>query len=97
MTFVTLKCPQGAGNLGGMGIHSHHSIEELQVMRQRLSASLIDRLTQPTTISHSGGATSRSIQFAQQTQEIRAELDKVVKEIDVRTGKAPVGGPIYLV
>lgn len=79
-----------------MGIYSRNTTEELQVIRTRLSASLIDRLAAPTSVSHNGGSTSRSAQFAQLPEEIRKELRAVDAELDRRSGTAP-RGPIYMV
>lgn len=78
-----------------MGTYSRHTIEELQAIRARLSASLIDRLTAPTSASYNGGSASRSAQFAQVPEEIRKELRAVDAELDRRSGTAP-RGPIYM-
>lgn len=78
-----------------MGIYSRHTVEELQAIRTRLSASLIDRLTSATSVSHNGGNASRSAQFAQAPEEIRKELRAVDAELDRRSGAAP-RGPIYM-
>ena len=79
-----------------MGTYSRNTTEELQAIRARLSASLIDRLTNATSASHNGGSTSRSAQFAQVPEEIRKELRAVDAELDRRSGAAP-RGPIYMV
>lgn len=78
-----------------MGLYSRHTTDELQAIRTRLSASLIDRLTGPTSASHNGGSASRSAQFAQSPEEIRKELRAVDAELDLRSG-APRRGPIYM-
>ena len=78
-----------------MGTYSRHTIEELQAIRTRLNASLIDRLTAPTAASYNGGSASRSTQFAQVPDEIHKELRAVDAELDRRSGTAP-RGPIYM-
>jgi len=79
-----------------MGLYSRCTADELQAIRARLAASLIDRLTTATTASHNGGSASRSAQFAQAPEEIRKELRAVDAELDRRSGVAP-RGPIYMV
>lgn len=75
-----------------MGIYSHQSIEQLTVLRDKLQASLTDRLTKPT----SAGSGDRNARFDQQVGEIRKELKAVCDEISLRSG-TPAHRPIYLV
>ncbi len=78
-----------------MGIYSRHTTEELEAIRARLNASLIDRLTAPTAVSHNGGSASRSAQYAQVPEEIRKELRAIDAELSQRNGGAR-RGPIYM-
>lgn len=81
-----------------MGIYSHHTVEELQAMRSRLSTSLMDRLTKPTSIGHSnGGGAARNAAYAQDTDKIKREIEAIGAEIDRRSGVRSARGPIYIV
>ena len=81
-----------------MGIYSHHTVDELQAMRTRLSASLMDRLTKPTSIGHSGGnGASRNAAYSQDTDKIKREIEAMGAEIERRSGAPASRGPIYLV
>lgn len=81
-----------------MGIYSHHTTEELKAMRQRLSTSLMDRLTKPTSIGHGGGnGTSRNATYSQDTDKIKREIEAIGAEIERRSGAPASRGPIYLV
>ena len=81
-----------------MGIYSHHTVDELQAMRSRLSVSLMDRLTKPTSIGHSGGnGASRNASYAQDTDKIKREIEAIGAEIDRRSGAPVSRGPIYIV
>ena len=75
-----------------MGLYSHYSTPDLEALRQRLMASLHDRLTGPTSASSNG----RSVQFQQQTDHIRKEAGEVATELARRSGQAD-RRPIYLV
>lgn len=75
-----------------MGIYSHHTTEQLQALRDRLTQSLHDRLTRPTAV----GSGDRSARYDQQTAEIRKEIAAVCAELDARAG-THAHRPIYLV
>lgn len=75
-----------------MGIYSHHTVHQLQALRDTLTQSLHDRLTKPTAAS-SG---DRSARFDQQTAEIRKEIAAVCAELDARAGTS-AHRPIYMV
>lgn len=75
-----------------MGIYRHLTDEQLTQKRDRLLDSLEQRLTGPTAASAQG----RSVQYGQQTDAIRKELEQINAELDVRTGTAS-HRPIYLV
>lgn len=75
-----------------MGIYSHLSVTELEALRSKLSASLTDRLTAPTSAGYNG----RNVQFQQRISDIRRELESVQAELARRQGGV-VRGPIYLV
>lgn len=76
-----------------MGIYSHLSDEQLTTTRERLSQSLVDRLTAPTAAGSSSG---RNVQYQQRTAEIERQITLINEEISGRTGGA-ARGPIYLV
>lgn len=76
----------------GMGLYSHYTTLELEALRQRLMDSLHARLTGPTSASSSG----RSVQYQQQTDNIRKEAAEVGTELARRNGRAD-RRPIYLV
>lgn len=80
-----------------MGIYSHHTVEELQAMRSRLSTSLMDRLTKPTSIGHSGAGSARNASYQQDTDKIKREIEAIGAEIDRRSGVRSARGPIYIV
>lgn len=75
-----------------MGLYSHYTTPELEALRQRLMDSLHARLTGPTSAASNG----RSVQFQQQTDNIRKEVAEVNTELARRTGQ-PDRRPIYLV
>lgn len=75
-----------------MGIYRHLSDAELAAMRDRLLASLQQRLTAPTSASNNG----RNVQYQQSAKDIRKELEQVIEEIDSRAGHC-ARRPIYLV
>lgn len=75
-----------------MGIYSHLSDDELQATRDQLMGSLQQRLIAPTSASYAG----RSIQFAQQTADIKAEIEAIGIELNRRKGLTE-RRPIYLV
>lgn len=75
-----------------MDLYRHYSLPELTALRDRLTASLHDRLTKATSV----GSGDRNARFDQQTAEIRKEAAAVIAEIDRRRGTNPCG-PIYLV
>ena len=76
-----------------MGIYSHLSTDELTAKRDRLLAALESRLTGPSSVSSTGR--SVGYQHANQTADIRRELDAINAERSRRDG-APARGPIYL-
>lgn len=75
-----------------MGTYSHYTVDELAALRDRLMASLHDRLTGPTSAASNG----RSVQYAAQTDGIRKELAAVNAELARRNGQA-TRRPIYMV
>lgn len=75
-----------------MGLYSHYSTDQLTALRDRLMASLHDRLTGPSAATSNG----RSVQYQLQTDQIRKELADVNTEIARHSGQA-VRRPIYLV
>lgn len=75
-----------------MGIYSHNTTDQLTAIRDKLTNSLHDRLTAPTTSAWG----DRRIQFDQQTAEIRKEIIAVTAELDSRAGIVN-RRPIYLV
>lgn len=75
-----------------MGLYSHYTANELTALRDRLMASLHDRLTAPTAAASNG----RSIQYQQSVEQIRKELADVNVEIARRSGQA-TRSPIYMV
>lgn len=75
-----------------MGLYSHYTTAELEALRQRLMDSLHARLTGPTAATSNG----RSVQFQQQTDNIRKEAAAVGTELERRSGQAD-RRPIYLV
>lgn len=75
-----------------MGLYSHFTVTELTALRDRLMASLHDRLTAPTAAASNG----RSIQYQQSVDQIRKELADVNVEIARRNGQA-TRSPIYMV
>jgi hypothetical protein len=75
-----------------MGIYSHHTLDQLNTLRESLTQSLHDRLTQ-ATMAASG---DRRMQYEQQVGEIRKEILAVCAELDARTGTYS-HRPIYLV
>jgi hypothetical protein len=75
-----------------MGLYSHYTTPDLEALRQRLMDSLHARLTGPTSATSNG----RSVQFQQQTDNIRKEADAVTAELNRRNGVVS-HRPIYLV
>lgn len=75
-----------------MGLYSHFTVTELTALRDRLMASLHDRLTAPTAAASNG----RSIQYQQSVDQIRKELADINVEIARRNGQA-TRAPIYMV
>ena len=75
-----------------MGLYSHYTVNQLTALRDRLMASLHDRLTAPTAATSNG----RSIQYQQNVEQIRKELADVNTEIARRNGQA-TRAPIYMV
>ena len=75
-----------------MGIYSHLANEQLTALRDKLVASLTDRLTAPTSASTNG----RAVAFQQRTDEIRREIEAVNAELAARQGNA-TRGPIHVI
>ncbi|MEJ2803841.1 hypothetical protein WAE61_18300 [Comamonadaceae bacterium PP-2] len=75
-----------------MGIYSYLSVEELKTARAQLMGSLQQRLIAPTSAAYAG----RSVQFAQQTADIKAEIEAIGIELNRRKGLTE-RRPIYLV
>ncbi len=75
-----------------MGIYSHHTVEQLEALRDSLTQSLHDRLTKPTA----AGSGDRNARFDQNIAEIRKEIAAVCAELDARAG-IHAHRPIYLV
>lgn len=75
-----------------MGIYSHFTDLQLTELRDKLVASLTDRLTAPTSASTNG----RSVAYQQRTDEIRREIEAVNSEIATRQGLS-VRRPIYVI
>lgn len=73
-------------------VYRHFTDEQLTASRDKLIASLQDRLTAPTWARKDG----QEVRFEQQTAEIRTELQAVTAEIDRRAGTF-ARRPIYLV
>lgn len=75
-----------------MGPYSHFTVEELTQQRDKLSAARLQRLTDPSSISHNG----RAVAYAQNLADIRREIDAINAELARRNGSA-ARAPIYLV
>lgn len=75
-----------------MGIYSHLTIPALEELRDKLVASLTQRLTAPTSASTNG----RMVAFQQRTEEIRREIVAVNDELANRQGCA-TRRPIYVI
>ena len=76
-----------------MGIYSHQTDAQLIELRDKYTASLNERLTQPVA----SGWGDKRIQYDQAAiKELRAALVAVTAEINQRSGQS-VRGPIYLV
>lgn len=78
--------------LGRMGIYSHLTITELGSLRDRLIASLTDRLTAPT----SAATGARNVAWQQRTTDIRREIEAINAELAVRDGQA-TRRPIHVI
>lgn len=74
-----------------MGIYSHLGTDELTALRQRLVASLTDRLTMPTSAGHQG----RNVAYQQRSEDIRREIAAVNDELAARQGTR-TRAPIYV-
>ena len=82
-----------AGILPVMGTYSHLTESQLVELRDKLTASLNDRLTQPAM----QGWGDKRVQYDQAAvKELRASLHEVKAEIDNRAG-VNIRRPIYLV
>lgn len=79
-----------------MGIYHHYTVDELTALRDRLMASLHDRLTGPSAATTSGSGGQRSVQYNTELAQIRKELDAVNAELARRNGQS-VRRPIYMV
>jgi hypothetical protein len=75
-----------------MGIYSHLTETALAELRDKLVASLTQRLTAPTSASTNG----RMVAYQQRTEEIRREITAVNDELANRQGCA-TRRPIYVV
>ncbi|ADV01269.1 hypothetical protein [Alicycliphilus denitrificans] len=75
-----------------MGIYSHLTQSALEELRDKLVASLTQRLTAPTSASSNG----RQVAYQQRTEEIRREIAAVNDELATRQGCA-TRRPIYVV
>ena len=81
------------GNLSVMGTYSHMTEVQLAELRDKLTASLNDRLTQPAM----QGWGDKRVQYDQAAvKELRSALNEVKAEIDNRAG-INIRRPIYLV
>lgn len=72
-------------------VYRHFTDEQLTAARDRLSASLQDRLTAPTWARRDG----QEVRYEQKVGEIKAELQAITSEIDRRAGVV-TRRPIYL-
>lgn len=72
--------------------YGHYTVSQLETLRDRLLASLHDRLTAPT----SAAGTGRRVDYQQNPDQIRAELVAVNAELARRAGTV-ARGPIYIV
>ena len=75
-----------------MGIYSHLTETALAELRDKLVASLTQRLTAPTSASTNG----RMVAYQQRTEEIRREITAVNDELANRQGCA-TRRPIYVI
>jgi response regulator of citrate/malate metabolism len=74
-------------------MYSDMSDSDLTTLRDKLRASLTDRLTKPTVAMGSG----RRAEYGQEVSQIREELQVVQAEVDRRAGgTANSRRPIYL-
>lgn len=76
-----------------MGTYSHLTDSQLVELRDKFTAALNDRLTQPVA---SGWADKRVQYDPAAVKELRSSLAEVTSEIDRRAGRNQ-RGPIYLV
>lgn len=76
-----------------VSVYRHFTDEQLAAARDKLIASLHDRLTLPTQARSRDGSEAR---YEQEVAGIRAEAEAVTAEIDRRAGGI-TRRPIYLV
>lgn len=74
-----------------MGLHSHLDDAQLAALRDKLHASLVDRLTSATSIGMQG----RNVAYQQRTDDIRREISAIGDELALRQGRA-TRGPIHV-
>jgi hypothetical protein len=72
-------------------MYSDLADSDLSALRDKLRASLTNRLTAPTVAAGSG----RRVEYQQPIAEIRTELQNVLAEI-ARRGGTVARGPIYI-
>lgn len=75
-----------------MGIYSHLTTQALEELRDKLVASLTQRLTAPTSASTNG----RMVAFQQRTDDIRREIAAVGDELASRQG-CSTRSPIHVI
>jgi hypothetical protein len=73
--------------------YGHYTVAQLETLRDRLLASLHDRLTAPTSAAGAG----RQVQYQQSPDAIRRELAEVNGELERRGSGGVARGPIYMV
>ena len=75
-----------------MGTYSHLTETALAELRDKLVASLTDRLTAPTSASTNG----RAVAYQQRTEDIRREIAAINDELATRQGRT-TRGPIHII